>query len=81
MEQYKLVSLSLQQLAQTIQNNLEAISGERLGFILIVSVDNTAQYVSNLTREDGKDLLDSLLKRWVANRADIPAHYNPDLKR
>jgi hypothetical protein len=38
-----------------------------------------AQYVSNASRKDGTDLIESLLARWKANRADIPAHYNPDL--
>ncbi|MEY5098662.1 MAG: hypothetical protein RJA36_1381, partial [Pseudomonadota bacterium] len=39
-----------------------------------------AQYVSNATRDDGRELIESLLARWKAGRADIPAHYNPDLR-
>ena len=38
------------------------------------------QYVANVKREEGVALLEDLLARWKAGRADIPAHYNPDLK-
>lgn len=65
------VSLSLQDLAGIVSD---------IAFVLLVSVDKTSQYVSNCTRADGTELIESLLSRWKANRADIPAHYNPDLK-
>ena len=39
-----------------------------------------AQYVSNCARADGAAMIRELLARWDANRADIPAHYNPDLR-
>ena len=32
------------------------------------------------TRLQCKDLLESLIERWDQERADIPAHYNHDLK-
>jgi hypothetical protein len=76
---YKAVSLSLQELARVVSNYLKKSAGEPIAFVLIVSVDNTAQYVSNASREDGRELIESLLARWQAGRADIPAHYNPDL--
>lgn len=74
------VSLSLQALASSIAAVLADTAGEPLAFVLLVSVDGTAQYVSNASRKDGKELVESLLARWKANRADIPGHYNPDLK-
>lgn len=75
------VSLALQELAGAVNDFLAAKAGKPVAFVLVVSVDETAQYVSNASRPDGVDLLRELLGRWEANRADIPAHYNPDLKR
>jgi hypothetical protein len=47
---------------------------------MVLQADKTAQYVSSLDRKDGRELIESLLARWKAGRADIPAHYNPDLR-
>lgn len=74
------VSLSLQELAGMVQDFLASKAGEPLAFVLMVSVDGVVQYVSNASRQDGMDLVQSLLSRWAAGRADIPAHCNPDLK-
>jgi hypothetical protein len=74
------VALSLQDLAQFLQDYLEDRADEWIGFVLMVQTGNVTQYVSNCTREDGKKLIQKLLERWEKNRADIPAHYNPDLK-
>lgn len=74
------VSLRLQDIAGGLSDLLQDIAGEPIAFVLIVSVDKTAQYVSNASRKDGTELIESLLARWKTNRADIPAHYNPDLK-
>lgn len=75
------VSLRLQDIAASLSEVLEEIAGEPIAFVLIVSVEKTAQYVSNANRQDGTEIVESLLGRWKANRADIPAHYNPDLKK
>ncbi len=74
------VSIALQELASGINEYFKVVAGEPLAFVLVVSVDKTAQYVSNADRKDGTELLAGLLERWKVNRADIPAHYNPDLK-
>lgn len=74
------VSLRLQDIAESLSDVLAEIAGEPIAFVLVVSVDKTAQYISNASRPDGTELIESLLARWKANRADIPAHYNPDLK-
>lgn len=73
------VSLQLQDLAAGINAVLAEAAGEEIAFVLIVQADKVAQYVSNATRADGIELIESLLARWKAARADIPAHYNPDL--
>jgi hypothetical protein len=74
------VSLILQDLAAGINDVLKEAAGEEIAFVLVVQADKVAQYVSNTKREDGTELIESLLARWKAGRADIPAHYNPDLK-
>lgn len=74
------VSLVMQQLAQNLNEVLTDVAGEEIAFVLVVQADKVAQYVSNTKRQDGQELLESLLARWKAGRADIPAHYNPDLK-
>lgn len=75
------LSVSLQGIASQIDDALADAAGERVHWVLIVSADDVSQYVSNADRKSGTDLLESLLARWKAGRADIPAHMNPDLPR
>jgi Mn-containing catalase len=81
MSQSLRVSLALQQIASNLNELLTEIAGEEIAFVLVVQADKVAQYVSNTKREEGAELIESLLARWKAGRADIPAHYNPDLRR
>lgn len=74
------LSLSLQDIAALVEDEIQLRAGEPCAFVLVVQAGKTAQYISNASREDGAKLIESLLVRWKANRADIPAHYNPDLK-
>ena len=75
------VSVSLQTLATAIDDFFTGVAGgERQAFVLVVCTDGVSQYVSNASRADGTMLIEELLARWKAGRADIPAHYNPDLK-
>jgi hypothetical protein len=74
------LSLRMQDIAQSLADVLADVAGEPIAFVLVLSADNTAQYVSNCKREEGSELIESLLARWKAGRADIPAHYNPDLR-
>jgi hypothetical protein len=73
------LSLRLQDIAQSLAQVLDEVAGEPIAFVLVLSADKTAQYVSNASRPDGTEMIESLLARWKAGRADIPAHYNPDL--
>lgn len=75
------LSLLMQDVAAGVHGALEVAAGEAVPLVLVVQCDGVAQYVSNCDRKDGADLLRSLLARWDAGRADIPAHYNPDLPR
>lgn len=78
-QQVTKVSVSLQELATMIDDFLAARAGERVAFTLVVNTNGVAQYVSNIGRVEGTEMIESLLARWKAGRADIPAHYNPDL--
>jgi hypothetical protein len=81
MSQTTKVSLILQDLASHISTTLEAAAGEPIAFVLVMQTDGVAQYVANMKRGEGVLLLESLFERWKAGRADIPAHYNPDLPK
>jgi hypothetical protein len=74
------LSLRMQDIAQALDDILKDIAGERLSFVFVVQADGVAQYISNTDRKDGAELVRSLLARRDANRADIPAHFNPDLR-
>ena len=73
-------SVQAQPLAAALAEALQEAAGVPVAFVLVVQVDEVAQYIANVDRKDGVALLESLLARWKAGRADIPAHYNPDLK-
>ena len=73
------LSVRLQDIAQSLAEVLDDVAGEPIAFVLVLQADKAAQYVSNASRKDGRELLQSLMDRWDARRADIPAHYNPDL--
>lgn len=79
--QSAMVSLILQDVAEAVNEALKRAAGEEIAFVLVCQADGVAQYVSNTKREDGAALIEGLLARWKAGRADIPAHYNPDLKK
>lgn len=76
----KRLSVALQDIAALLETELASYAGERVTFVLMVNIDDITQYVSNTDRADGVALVRSLLDRWNAGHADIPAHYNPDLK-
>jgi hypothetical protein len=80
MSQSARVSIALQKIAANLNEALGAVAGEEIAFVLVCQTDGVAQYVSNADRQDSVELLESLLNRWKAGRADIPAHYNPDVK-
>lgn len=75
------LSVRLQDIAQSLADVLDDVAGEPIAFVLVLNADKTAQYISNCNRKDATDLIESLLARWKAGRADIPAHYNPDLPK
>jgi len=75
------LSLAAQKLAAAVDQALTNLTGTRIAYVLVMSADHTAQYVSNADRKEGVAMIEDLLERWKAGRADIPAHYNPDLPK
>lgn len=78
-EAAKKLAVQIQPLAAALEDMLMGMAGERVSFVLLLSVGQVMQYAANVEREDGMKILRELLERWEANRADIPAHMNPDL--
>lgn len=81
MSQSARLSIAMQDIASGINDALKDIAGAEIAWVLVIQADKVAQYVSNASRKDGTELIESLLARWKAGRADIPAHYNPDLPK
>lgn len=75
------LSVNLQRIARELDANLAHSAGSKIGWVLVCEADGIAQYVSNVSRADGIALIEGLLARWRAGRADIPAHMDPDLTR
>lgn len=74
------LSVHLQDILSDLSGLLKAATGKELPFVLVVQTDIVVQYASNCDRAAVISVLEELLLRWRLNRADIPAHYNPDLK-
>ena len=76
------VSIELQQLAAHIERHLWSAAGKRQSFVLIVAdTDGIAHDLYNCSRDDAIMLLEGQVEFWKANKAEIPAHYNPNLKK
>lgn len=70
-----LLSRELRGLAKQMERKLARITGEaRTPFLMIVQVDRLAQYVANVPRAHGADMIAELLARWKAGLPDIPEH-------
>lgn len=68
------LSEGLQDLAGALDDVIEEIAGERIGFCLVVFTEGRASYISSVTREDAKEQLKHLLELWDRGMEDIPAH-------
>lgn len=76
---YKRLSIALPVVAELLDGLLETAAGERVSWVLVCHTGKVAQYISNTDRKDGVELLEDTLSRWNKGKADIPAHYNPDI--
>jgi hypothetical protein len=73
------IAVMLQPIAGLLADMFEGMTGEPVGFALIVSTNKVGQYVSNCKRPEMMEMLQEILSRFKQGKADIPAHYNPDL--
>jgi hypothetical protein len=81
MSQSARLSIALQAIAQSLNDLLADAAGEEIAWVMVCQTDGVAQYISNCDRPAGRELLESLVARWNGGRADIPAHYNPDIRK
>lgn len=71
----KKVSEGLQQVAKSLDGQLEALAGERVGFSLFVFTEGRAQYISSSSdRAAIKRVILSVLDGWDKGMPDVPAH-------
>lgn len=72
------VSQSLQAVAAGLEDGLQAIAGERFGFLLITfpfsPSKGNASYISNAVRADMEQVMRVLLERWDSGRATPALH-------
>lgn len=73
------ISKALQVIARQIEDEIERIAGERMGFCLVVmpierETPSGVSYVSNVDRTDLLDVIDGLSLSMRAKKADIPLH-------
>jgi hypothetical protein len=72
------ISLAGQQIGKVVQEYLDAIAGQETAYVLLISADQTVQYLANVDRRTGMHMVASQLEHWKKAGADIPAHLNVD---
>lgn len=68
------LSQHLQGIAQALDETIESVAGERVGFTLLVFTDGRASYISTVKREESVREIKALLDDWAKGMPDIPAH-------
>jgi hypothetical protein len=61
------ISMRMQSISRALEIYLESVAGQHVEFVLVAGVGKTAQYVSNMVRENGMELLESVLDAWRDN--------------
>lgn len=70
----QLLSKNLQLIAENINKEIIACTGESIGFSLLVFTKGRASYISNCDRQDCIDQMEQLLGFWKKGMPDIKAH-------
>jgi hypothetical protein len=63
-EQFLNVSLTLQDLAREINTYLNVVADRGMPFVLVVNMGRSAHYLSNVSRDDGMGLLETVVSAW-----------------
>jgi hypothetical protein len=72
-----IVSLGMQELAKNIDAILEEITGQKMGFSLVVFnavPGSRMNYISNCNRHEVMQAMKSLIHGWENGLPDVPAH-------
>lgn len=71
------ISKNLQDIAQQVSAQLKAITGQEVGFFLLVGnteAGGRTNYISNMDRAQSVEVMLDLLNRWASGMKDLPAH-------
>jgi len=68
------LSEKLQDIARGLDEMIEAVAGERIGFTLLVFTEGRASYISTVARDDSVREIRYLLDLWAKGMPDVPAH-------
>lgn len=71
------ISRKLKSLAETINKRLKKVSGQEVGFFLLVGnieAGGRCNYISNMSRKDSEKVMLEVLERWSDGMKDIPTH-------
>lgn len=70
----EVIHLKLLELAQAVEEVLIEQTGKVPTLVLVVRIDDTMQYVSNVLRPEGLKLLDELFEAWQAGLGEVTYH-------
>lgn len=68
------VSQQLQALARKLDEDIEKIAGQRVGFSLFVYTPERMNYISSIDRAEAIAVLENVLEGWKQGMPDVPAH-------
>lgn len=70
----RLLSLSLQEIATSLDKVIADLNGEPTAFLLVVFPKGRAEYVANCERPQAVAQLRALLEYWDKGMPDVPTH-------
>jgi len=68
------LSKNLPVIAQIVKEMITELTGEDIGFALVVFTEDRANYISDCKREEVQKQFKHLLQLWENGMQDIPAH-------
>lgn len=68
------ISKELKKIAENLDEDIQKVAGERMGFTLMIFTEGRTQYISNVDRETSVDQILKMLEAWANDMPDVPAH-------